>query len=235
MRRQVFTALAAPGANWGSNSILVMSVKTGCANPLCLSFASSTPRTVLVSNPVPSDEPGCPIPRIAREARWAQPPHAAFLDESRTRYYQWRRVRAIRVSRSFFARCGIPQTYTFLSPSHPCPNYLLSSSLFGQHLLKTNRPSGCVDTSPEGTAESSPARSAGYAFPTRPVPQGRLKITQDVSPGCSINQRVRSAVSREFRQRLKRATPPTPASRPRAFPLRCSRPLSSDRRFLHKP
>jgi hypothetical protein len=36
-----------------------------------------------------------------------------------------------------------------------------------------------------GTAESSPARRAGYRFPARPVPvwPGRLRITQDVSPG----------------------------------------------------
>jgi hypothetical protein len=54
---------------------------------------------------------------------------------------------------------------------------------FGQRLLKTNQPSQCIGTSPEGTVESSPARSAAYTFPARPVPQGRLKITQDVSPG----------------------------------------------------
>jgi len=38
-------------------------------------------------------------------------------------------------------------------------------------------------TSPEGTAESSPARSAGDTSPARQVPKGRLKITQDAVLG----------------------------------------------------
>ena len=45
--------------------------------------------------------PGFPV-----KGRWVNSLHAAFLNESRTRGTDWRCVQEIRVSRSFFARCG---------------------------------------------------------------------------------------------------------------------------------
>jgi hypothetical protein len=45
--------------------------------------------------------------------------HAAFLTESHTRDSGWSILQEIRVSRSFFARCGIPQSYTQNRSSPP--------------------------------------------------------------------------------------------------------------------
>jgi hypothetical protein len=49
--------------------------------------------------------PGFPV-----KGRWGDSLHAAFLNESRTRDTGWHCVQEIRVSRSFFARSGIPRT-----------------------------------------------------------------------------------------------------------------------------
>ena len=57
-----------------------------------------------------SNEPRVPhTPGFPERRGWGNTPHAAFLNESRTRGTGWRCVQEIRVSRSFFARCGIPR------------------------------------------------------------------------------------------------------------------------------
>jgi hypothetical protein len=45
-------------------------------------------------------------PGFPAKGRWGDSLHAAFLNESRTRDTGWHCVQEIRVSRSFFARCG---------------------------------------------------------------------------------------------------------------------------------
>jgi hypothetical protein len=58
----------------------------------------------------PCHKLGCPIPP---DFLWGlvgtDELHAVFLKENRTRCTGWGCVQEIRVSRSFFARCGIPR------------------------------------------------------------------------------------------------------------------------------
>ena len=57
----------------------------------------------------PYYEPGCPIsPDFLWGSMGTDELHAVLLKENRTRCTGWGCVQEIRVSRSFFARCGIP-------------------------------------------------------------------------------------------------------------------------------
>jgi hypothetical protein len=78
---------------------------------------------------------------------------------------------------------------------------------FVQHDLKRNQLSGCIGTSPEGTAENSPGRQSWVYIRTATSPEG----TAENAPGC---QSWGTSTARECYWQSSKANPSSPAARP---------------------